>query len=161
MILDDLWQHLQKKSDLESRVVVRLSEIGISESMLMEHSQKGARSAVIGTYRILMHRMNTESTRLRCVAQVSSAAPDGQQVANNASQTAQVPQTKTDRTHPAAAAEEEKTPVEDPCSAKDSGAATSPQRRKFRSKFHLAVGGFVTKKRSIKYKNCSSTCSIL
>lgn len=36
--------------------MARLEELGISESMLMEHREKGGRSAVIGTYRILMYR---------------------------------------------------------------------------------------------------------
>lgn len=41
-------------------MLVRLQEIGISESTLLEmRDGKGGRSPVIGTYRILMHRMDT------------------------------------------------------------------------------------------------------
>ena len=38
----------------------RLDELGISESMIMEHREKGGRSDVIGTYRILMYRASCE-----------------------------------------------------------------------------------------------------
>lgn len=49
-----------QRTDLEKRVLVRLQEIGISESTLLEmRDGKGGRSPVIGTYRILMHRMDT------------------------------------------------------------------------------------------------------
>ena len=38
----------------------RLDELGISESMITEHREKGGRSDVIGTYRILMYRASCE-----------------------------------------------------------------------------------------------------
>ena len=45
---------------MEVKVLARLDELGISESMVMEHREKGGRSAIMGTYRILMYRASCE-----------------------------------------------------------------------------------------------------
>ena len=50
------WQ----KTQMEVKVLARLDELGISESMVMEHREKGGRSAIMGTYRILMYRASCD-----------------------------------------------------------------------------------------------------
>lgn len=45
---------------MERNVIARLDELGITESMIMDHRDKGGRSAVIGSYRILMYRASCD-----------------------------------------------------------------------------------------------------
>lgn len=49
------------KSYGEKDVKETLGKIGISEKMLKEHKAKGARSNIMGTYRILMHKKEQKS----------------------------------------------------------------------------------------------------
>ena len=50
-----------QKTPLEKKVYGRLDELGISELMVWQNGDKGGRSAVIGTYRILMYRMSLDA----------------------------------------------------------------------------------------------------
>lgn len=43
--------------DLERQALARLRDLGIPKELLEEHRERGAKSAVIGTYRIVVHRL--------------------------------------------------------------------------------------------------------
>ncbi|XP_066995543.2 serine/threonine-protein kinase NIM1 isoform X3 [Anabrus simplex] len=49
-------------SSLEKQALEKLSELGITEDILAEHLDRGARSAVIGTYRIIIHRLQRQDS---------------------------------------------------------------------------------------------------
>lgn len=46
----------------EKEVKETLEKMGISEKLLKEHREKGAKSYIMGTYRILMHKKESKST---------------------------------------------------------------------------------------------------
>ncbi|KAK7792488.1 hypothetical protein R5R35_011037 [Gryllus longicercus] len=48
--------------DIERKARNYLHELGITENMLVEHVERGAKSAVIGTYRIIVHRFQRQAT---------------------------------------------------------------------------------------------------
>lgn len=61
---------------MEKKVLERLDELGITESMVIEHRDKGGRSAVIGTFRILMYRASCEETESSIVEQSMEESQD-------------------------------------------------------------------------------------
>ena len=64
-----------KKNQLETRVLERLGELGISKTMLEENRDKDGRSPIIGTYRILMYRMGTDNPEMELKLDDPSSAP--------------------------------------------------------------------------------------
>jgi len=65
----------QQKNQLETRVLERLGELGISKTMLEENRDKDGRSPIIGTYRILMYRMGTDNPEMELKLDDPSSAP--------------------------------------------------------------------------------------
>ncbi|XP_049781427.1 serine/threonine-protein kinase NIM1 isoform X1 [Schistocerca cancellata] len=59
-------------SDHELQALEKLEELGISRDLLDEHRDRGSKSAVVGTYRILLHRLERRA---------ASAPPDAQSLA--------------------------------------------------------------------------------
>ncbi|KAF4533225.1 hypothetical protein B566_EDAN005140 [Ephemera danica] len=80
-------ENLAEEIDLEARK--RLAKLGVTETLLQEAQEKGARSAVTGAYRIIAHRVERELTgMLNEELQISSPA-EGTQLKSSSSKQGQ------------------------------------------------------------------------
>ena len=122
-------------------MVVRLCEIGITEAMLAENADgKGGRSPVVGTYRVLMHRMD----------RTDPAVFDSETINLAISEPSEQPEPKPD-SNPVTSEVNGKVKGNDTNGTSSSN--RSPGKEKIKHK--LASMGFNSKKHS------SKTCTIL
>ena len=121
--------------------MVRLCEIGITEAMLAENADgKGGRSPVVGTYRVLMHRMD----------RTDPAVFDSETINLAISEPSEQPEPKPD-SNPVTSEVNGKVKGNDTNGTSSSN--RSPGKEKIKHK--LASMGFNSKKHS------SKTCTIL
>jgi len=139
-----------KKTPMETKVLSRLEELGITEEMLWQNRDKGGRSAIVGTYRILMYRSCIEEEAEKAVAEVKKQ----KETHSNGDITSEAVRSNS----PEALIVHNQKPNKETLSS--SSPTTSPVRdTKFRHKLNLTFGRNKTKKKSTK--KGSRTCVIL
>lgn len=141
-----------QKTAMEVKVFARLEELGITEEMTWQHRDKGGRSAIIGTYRILMYRMAADEETEAAEARTKKTEKCSPLHQPSLSPSADDSAVTTNESHGASVREHDP-PVASPT-------ASSPTRdSKLRHKFNFSF--LPRKKRTKGREKGSRTCVIL
>lgn len=163
---------------MEIKVLARLEELGISESMVMEHRDKGGRSAIIGTYRILMYRASCEEAEAASAASVETSTEDNQEKNENnlapptislaGSMSRSIKSHRSDSSKLDASSSSNRLAATPPSSLKQQAQLTqeSPAKTKLKHKFNFTIlpnkkSNFPSEKKTAKKKKGSQACTIL
>lgn len=171
---------------MEVKIYSRMEELGITESMIWDQRDKGGRSAVIGTYRILMYRAyadqvennnNTSDTEkqqnsLQLPATESQASSSKSVRSNKSSRSkkssiiSSAPPSRRPSTSVPPTTLDDNNSEQEPMTTMLT-VPTSPTKSKFKHKFNLSllgskkVKGNPKDKSSKKKMKVSKTCVIL
>lgn len=155
-----------QRTQMEIKVFARLEELGISESMVLEHRDKGGRSDIIGTYRILMYRAscdeaNDSSSEKQEETQENLLAPPTVSVAGSLSKSIKsalsVKSSRSEKSAKSSSPKPDRNSSSQPTTSTSPSTANpadqqqtpaSPGKRKFKHKLNLSL-------LSNKNKNCS------